>query len=123
MKRLLPFVLAAGLLTAAAAPVAAQPNQRAIQTALVGVLAQVALDDVNVNILNNNTGLEIISVDINDSLNNLLRNADIDVNVLNNSLNNIDIIDDVNIDIQRITVVGDDLVVVVNALGDTLILT
>jgi hypothetical protein len=122
MKRLLPFVLAAGLIAGVAAPAAAQPNNRAIQTALVGVLAQVALDDVNVNILNNNTGLEIIAVDINDSLNNLLQNADIDVDVLNNSLNNVLRNVDVNIDIQDVTVVGDSLVIAVNALGDQLIL-
>jgi len=127
LRRLLPLVLAGGLLAGAAAPAAAAPNNRAIQTALVGVLAQVALDDVNVNILNNNTGNEVITVDINDSLNNLLRNADIDVDIdvaaLNVILNNVQIIDDVNIDIQDVTVVGDSLVVVLNVLGDTLVLT
>lgn len=116
MKRFLPLALAGGLLLGAAAPVAAAPNQRAIQTALVGVVAQLHLEDV----LNNLT-VEVITVDINDSLNNLLRNADIDINVLNNSLNNV--LRNVDVDIQDITIIGDDLVITLNVLGDTLILT
>jgi hypothetical protein len=118
MKRFLPLALAGGLLLGAVAPVAAAPNARAIQTALVGVLAQVQVELEDV--LNNAT-VEVITVDINDSLNNLLRNADIDINVLNDSLNNV--LRNVDINIEDITVVGDDLVITLNVLGDTLILT
>jgi hypothetical protein len=116
MKRFLPLALAGGLLLGAVAPVAAAPNQRAIQTALVGVVAQIGLEDV----LNNAT-VEVITVDINDSLNNLLQNADIDIDVLNNSLNNV--LRNVDVNIEDITIVGDDLVITLNVLGDTLILT
>jgi hypothetical protein len=120
MKRFLPFVLAAGLVVGAAAPVAAQPNQNAALGALVGVLAQVAVR--NVEILND-SDVDIITVDINDSLNNLLQNAfqNADIDILNDSLNRWNVLQDITI--QDITVVGDDLVITLNLLGDTLVLS
>jgi hypothetical protein len=122
MRRLLPFVLAAGLSVAAVAPAAAAPpvGQFAGAAGLVNVIVQAVVQ--NINILND-SDVDVITVDVNNSLNNLLRNADIDVltNFLNNSLNNLSI----DVEITDITVVGGNIIVtVLGATGvtDTLIL-
>ncbi len=108
-KKLLPFILAGAMTAAFAAPAAAQTNdcnitipQRggaaglaALIAAAVNVTAGVGVCNVSVELLNN-------------SLNNLLQNADIDVlnNALNNNkvLNNITIIRDVTVSGNVITV-------------------
>lgn len=92
-RKILPFVLGGALSIAAVAPAAASNhqtvNQDAVQRALIGVIVQAAVRDV-------------VEVEINDSLNNLLRDADIDVNVLNDSLNNV--LRNVNVDISDIDI-------------------
>lgn len=88
-RRILPFILAGAVSAAVAAPVAATHTpthvtnaNNAVQNALVGLIVQANVRDV-------------VDINISDSLNNLLRNADIDVNVLNNLLQNANI--DVNV--------------------------
>ncbi len=114
-KRLLPFVLAGALTAGIAAPAAAQnplcgveqgtaggaAGLAALITAAVQANVPIAVNacDIDVNLLNN-------------SLNNLLQNADIDVlnNALNNLLRNSDIIDDVTVEILTgITTIDVDL--------------
>lgn len=110
MRRLLPFVLAAGLSVAAVAPAAAAPsatglaNAQGLIAAAVNAIVQVE-DTLNDNVVN------VLNIDVSNSLNNLLRNANIEVltNVLNNSLNNLS----VDITVQDITVVGDSIVITV----------
>jgi hypothetical protein len=100
MKRtVLSIALATVLVGATAAPAAAQIEQRGGAAGLVAVVAQVALSHVDVEIANN-------------SLNNLLRNADIDVlnNILNRSVNNNTILS--NIDITIFDVLQDNTVIV-----------
>jgi hypothetical protein len=123
MKRILPFVLAAGLSLAAVAPVGAQPpgGNFAGAVGLVNVIVQAVVQ--NVNILND-SDVDVITVDVNNSLNNLLRNADIDVltNFLNDSLNDLNI----EVTITDITVVGGSIIVtVLGATGvtDTIVLS
>ena len=103
-RKILPFILGGALAIGAVAPAAAnnhQPvNQGAVQNALVGLILQAAIRDVDVNILNN-------------ALNNILQNADIDV--LNNSLNNL--LQNVNVEDVEITVIGDDVTLVVSILN------
>lgn len=123
MKRILPFVLAAALSVAAVAPAAAQPpaGNFAGAVGLVNVIVQAVVQ--NVDILNNSE-VEVITIDVNNSLNNLLRNADIDVltNFLNNSLNDLNI----DVTITDITVVGGSIIItVLGATGvtDTIVLS
>ena len=109
MKRFIPLALASALALGIAGPAAANHTpahnaQGAVQNALVGILVQAIVRDVTV-------------IEISDSLNNLLQNADIDVDVLNNSLNNVLRNVDVTIQDIDITVVGDDLNVIVDLLG------
>lgn len=82
-RKILPFILGTALSVAAVAPAAAVPPtnvQRGGAAGLVDAVVQVAAGVDDIEIANN-------------SLNNLLRNADIDVlnNVLNNSLNDLEI--------------------------------
>jgi hypothetical protein len=123
MKRILPFVLAAGLSLAAVAPAAAAPpvGQFAGAAGLVNVIVQAVVQ--NVNILND-SDVDVITIDVNNSLNNLLRNADIDVltNFLNNSLNNLN----VDVTITDITVVGGSIIITVlgvTGVTDTIVLS
>ena len=122
MRRLLPFVLAAGLSVAAVAPAAAAPpvGQFAGAAGLVNVVVQAVVQ--NISVLNNLTAFDVVEVNVNNSLNNLLRNSDIDVltNFLNNSLN------DLNVEITDIQVVNGDIVITVlgaTGLADTIVLT
>ena len=122
MRRLLPFVLAAGLSVAAVAPAAAAPpvGQFAGAAGLVNVIVQAVVQ--NISVLNNLTANDVVEVNVNNSLNNLLRNSDIDVltNFLNNSLN------DLNVEITDIQVVNGDIVITVlgaTGLADTIVLT
>ena len=114
MRRALPLVLAGALVLGVGGSTVAQPNneiaQRAITNALVGVIVQAAVQDVQV-------------VTIRDSLNNLLQNADIDVNILNNSLNNV--LQNVDIDISNIRILSPDGDVIVNVaiLGGGVVVT
>ena len=114
MRRLIPFALAGLLALAIAGPAAAQPknetSQRAITNALVGVIVQAAVQDVEV-------------VTISDSLNNLLQNAIIDVDVLNRSLNNV--LQNVDVNVSDIYVLSPDgdLIVQVTILGDGIAIT
>ena len=107
MRRLASFVLAGTMAIAIASPaMAARSVQSGGAAGLVAAVVQVAVTTDDVNILN-------------DSLNNLLRNADIDVlnNILNNSVNNNTILS--NIDIT-ITDVLNDNTVIVNVLSSGL---
>ena len=108
-RRILPFMLASALSIATVAPVAAAshdvntcdidiPQQGGGAAALAALIAAAVEANVGAGVCN-------ISVELlNNSLNNLLRNADIDVlnNALNNLLRNADI---------DVTVVDGDLVV------------
>ena len=111
-RKILPFILGGALAIGAVAPAAANNhqtvNQDAVQRALVGVIVQAAVRDVEI-------------VTLRDSLNNLLRDADIDVNLLNDSLNNI--LQNVDVDISNITVIGDDLVLNVAILSGGIVVT
>ena len=85
-KRLLPFVLAGALTAAFAAPAAAQTSCVTDTTQRGGAAALASLISAAVN----NVAVTVQACDINvlnDSLNNLLRNANIEV--LNDSLNNL----------------------------------
>jgi len=129
-KRLLPFVLASALSTAALSsafvmPVAAQTtacDNQITQTtgnglpALAGLIAAnveanvgVGICEVNIDVdaLNNslNNLLQNANINVlNNALNNLLQNADIDVNVVRDSLNNV-----------TVTVLGGGPIIVFNA--------
>ena len=106
-RRILPFVLAAGLSVAAVAPAAAAPNQNfGVQHALIGILVQAVATDV-------------VDVNVNDSFNNLLQNAlqNADINVLNNVLQNVDIvIQNINVNVltgvTTITLLGGTVVTI-----------
>jgi hypothetical protein len=106
MRRLLPFVLAAGLSVAAVAPAAAANQNFGVQHALVGILVQAVATDV-------------VDVNVNDSFNNLLQNAlqNADINVLNNLLQNVDIeITDIDVNVltgvTTITLLGGTIVTI-----------
>lgn len=95
-RRILPLILGGALSVAAVAPVAAQTEcvvERGGAAGLVAAVVQANVCDVHI---------------LNNSLNNLLRNADIDVlnNILNNSpiLSGNDVIDDITIEDNQITV-------------------
>lgn len=107
-RKMLSLLLGSTLAIAAVAPAAASNhqtvNQGAVQNALVGLIVQAAVRDVEVAVLNN-------------SLNNLLQGADIDIDALNNSLNNV--LQNVNVDISDIDILilspdGDIVVSVLN---------
>lgn len=105
-RKILPFVLGGALSIAAVAPAAAshQPSA-AVANGLIGVVVQ--------NVLNNSLN---DVVDINDSLNNLLQNADIlnDLEVrISNVLNNLN----VNVSDIEISVDGNSIVVTVLGTG------
>lgn len=92
-RKILPFILGGALAVAAVGPAAASHGSEHRNAQLGGaaglVAAVVQLQDVNVSV-----------IEADRSLNNLLRNADIDVlnNVLNNTLRNADIIDDITLE-------------------------
>ncbi len=115
-RKILPFILGGALSVAALGPVAAAPpvGQFAGAAGLVNVIVQAVVQ--NIAILND-SNVDVITIDVNNSLNNLLRNADIDVltNFLNNSLNNL------NVTIQDIQVVNGDIVITLLS-GDTIVL-
>lgn len=95
-RKFLPFVLAGALAAAVAAPAAAShtaQHQVAGAAGLVAAVIQAQVRDVNVVVLNN-------------SLNNLLRNADIDV------LNDSEILSRFNIVIQDIDIVDESTIIV-----------
>src|SRR5688572_29669156 len=98
-RRILPFILGGAMAVASVAPAAAAPVQLGGAAGLVAAVVQVAVETEDINIANN-------------SLNNLLRNADIDVlnNVLNNSVNQNEILS--NIDITIVDVLNDNTVIV-----------
>lgn len=116
-RRLLPFILGGALSVAAVAPAAAQPSINAPVGGLVTVVAQLE------NVLNNNE-VEILEIDISNSLNNLLQNAfqNADIDVLTNSLNNLLRNADIDVTVQDITVIGDSIVITVLS-GDQIILS
>ena len=102
-RKILPFILGGALAVATVAPAAAtHTTQHATQQAgAAGLVAAVLQVAANIE-----TGdIEVITVDVDRSLNNLLRNATFLNNVLNNLLRNADI--DVAVtDIRVITVEG-----------------
>jgi hypothetical protein len=112
---LLPLILGGALSVAAVAPAAAVPPQVNVATAsgLVGIAVQAVLN--NVDILNNSLN-DVVEVNINDSLNNLLRNADIDLLsgievTVENVLNNLNVnVSDIDIEVAEegivITILG-----------------
>lgn len=103
--------MGSAIAVAAVAPVAAVPPAN-VQTGgaagLVAAVVQVAIATEDINIANN-------------SLNNLLRNADIDVlnNILNNSVNQNTILS--NIDITIVDVLNDNTVIVNVLSGPTIL--
>ena len=105
-RKLLPFVLAAGLSVAAVAPAAAANQNVGVQNALIGILVQAVATDV-------------ADVNVNDSLNNLLQNAlqNADIAVLNNVLQNVDItITDIDVNVltgvTTVTLLGGTVVTI-----------
>ena len=83
-RKLLPLILGGALSIAAVAPAAAADCATTNRGGVAGIAALIAA--------NVQAGVNLCEIDIlNNSLNNLLQNADIDVlnNVLNNSLNNL----------------------------------
>jgi hypothetical protein len=99
-RRILPLILGGALAVAAVTPAAAARSvQSGGAAGLVAAVVQVAVTTDDVNIANH-------------SLNNLLRNADIDVlnNILNNSVNQNTILS--NIDIRIVDVLNDNTVIV-----------
>ena len=84
MRRLLPFVLAAGLAAAAVAPVAAANNQSGGAAGVIAAVVQVQDTLNNLQVLSGNGNVEIVTVK--DSLNNVLQNS--------RFLNNITILQD-----------------------------
>jgi hypothetical protein len=115
-RKILPFILGGALSIAAIAPTAAAPPTTLTGGAigLVNVVVQAVVQ--NIEILNNSE-VDVITVQIDDSLNNLLRGANIQIlqDVLNNSLNNLDL----DVTIQDIQVVNGDIVVNVLGAGGT----
>jgi len=106
-KRLLPFLLAGALTAGVAAPAAAQTDCGVEQDTAGGAAGLAALIAAAVQ-ANVPIGINACAIEVdvlNDSLNNLLQNADI--RVLNNSLNNLlrnsDIIDDVTVVVNVLT--------------------
>jgi hypothetical protein len=98
-RKILPFILGGALSVAAIAPAAANhtaQHQLAGAGGLVAAVVQAQVRDVNVFVLNN-------------SLNNLLRAADIDVDILNDS----EILSRFNIDIEEIHILSDGSIQVV----------
>ena len=105
-RKILPFILGGALAIGAVAPAAAAPSANSLTNALVGVTVQAVLN--NVDILNDSAN-NLITVDINDSFNNLLQNAlqNADIDVLNgievrieNVLNNLNVnVSDINVEI------------------------
>ena len=115
-RKILPFILGGALSVAAVAPAAAAPSINSPVGGLVNVIAQLE------NVLNNNV-VQVLNIDISDSLNNLLRNAfqNADIDVLTNSLNNLLQNADIDVTVTDITVVGDSIVVTLLG-GDTIVL-
>ncbi|CAN5578519.1 hypothetical protein BH23CHL10_BH23CHL10_07850 [soil metagenome] len=104
-RRILPFVLGGALSIAAIAPAAAAPSINSPVGGLVNVIVQVE------DSLNDNT-VQVLNVDISNSLNRLLQNAlqNADIDVLTNSLNNLLRNVDIDVTVTDITVVGDSIV-------------
>ena len=115
-RKLLPLILGGALSIAAVAPAVAHTPALGHPTlaGLVNVLVVIANN--NVEILNDSR-VQVITVEINDSFNNILRNADIDIlnNFLNNSLN------DLTVTITDIQVVRGDVIITLLS-GDTIVL-
>jgi hypothetical protein len=113
MKRLvLPFALAATLATASVAPAAAQTECTNVGRG--GAAALVALVNANIS----GVGVNACDIDVNvlnNSLNNLLQNADI--HILENILNRSPILSGNDIDVN---VIGNDIVISVLGAGATL---
>ena len=116
-KKILPFILGGALSVAAIAPAAAAPSINSPIGGLVNVVAQLE------NVLNNNV-VEVIPINISNSLNNLLQNAfqHADIDVLRNAVQNILNNNDVDVTVTDITVVGDSIVISVLS-GDTIVLS
>ena len=110
-RKILPFILGGALSVAAVVPVAAAPPTTLTGGAvgLVNVIVQAVVQ--NVAVLSDNNFDDVINVEVNDSLNNLLRGANIQVlqDFLNNSLNNLDL----DVIITDIRVVDGDIIVTV----------
>ena len=101
-RKILPFILGGALSIAAVAPAAAthQPQHIGQLGGAAGLVAAVVQVAANVE-----TGdVRVITVD--DSLNNLLQNADIDVNILRNVLNNALRNADIDVQVSNISVLG-----------------
>ena len=102
-RKILPLVLGGLLSVAAIAPVAAarpETVQLGGAAGLVAAVVQVAADV--------ETG-DIVTVTVTDSLNNLLQNSDIDVNILRNVLNNALQNADIDVQVSNISVLGSGL--------------
>ena len=99
-RKILPFLLAGALSIAAVAPAAAAQDQCNLPAAPQrgGAAALVALVQA---VVNANVGVAACDIDVlNNSLNNLLQNANI--NALNNILNNSPILNDLTITVSNV---------------------
>ena len=102
-RKILSFVLGSTLAIAAVAPAAAAPPDFVQVGGAAGLVAAVVQVAANVE-----TG-DIVTVTVTDSLNNLLQNADIDVNILRNVLNNALRNADIDVTVSNISVLGSGL--------------
>ena len=116
-KRLAAIALSGGLAVSAVSAASAAPSVNGPVGGLVNAIVQVE------DSLNNNT-VEVLPIDISNSLNNLLQNAfqNADIDVLTNSLNNLLQNADIDVIVTDITVVGDSIVVSVLG-GDQIVLS
>ncbi|MDQ3690034.1 MAG: hypothetical protein M3406_08385 [Chloroflexota bacterium] len=117
-RKILPFILGGALSIAAIAPASAATNCNVTNRG--GAAALVALVNANVG-----AGVNVCQIDVdilNNSLNNLLQNADVDV--LSNILNNSPILND-SLNNLTINVVDNDILngIQINVLGGGLNLT
>ncbi len=99
-RKILPFLLAGALSIAAVAPAAAQTGQCNLPAAPQrgGAAGLVALVQA---VVNANVGVAACDIDVlNNSLNNLLQNANI--NALNNILNNSPFLNDLTITVSNV---------------------
>jgi len=108
-RKILPLVLGGALSIAAIGPVAANGhqtvNQDAVQRALVGIIVQAAVRDVTV-------------VELNNSLNNLLQNADINVEIIEDVEVTVEnVLNNLNVNVSDIEITVSDIAIVVNILG------
>lgn len=102
-RKILPFILGGALAVASVAPAAATHTTAvAAPGGLVNVVVQAVLNNVN---LLTNSEVNIITVDIDDSLNNALQNVLRNARILNNLEVTIEnVLNDLDINVEDVTI-------------------